>query len=204
MPPLPLNNGAQVELVHQHDGAIAETTVTARHGSAGLPSSLEALGAGVSEWWVSSVLPHLSVELTYIRYQVTDLEVLGPPVVVVEVAPGTTGGEGGGSLPANVALRVNLHCRSVGRRRSGAAFVPGIPKSVAVRSEALPFFRDAIQSAYQELGSVLEGLGWSWVVQHNYRRGVLLPAAESLFVVAPRVDLPYLAQRRSRLHNEPT
>lgn len=203
MPFLPVIDGVQVELVHLLDGSTCETAPTFLDRSPGGGGDPLALGALVDEWWTSSVLPHLSVSLNYVRYLVRQLVTPTGPVTRVDKVPTLTGGIGGGPQPANVSVRLNLKTDPQLFGFTGAAFVPGIPQAVVNGNKVDLSWRATILAAYNDLLDQTTAAGWEWIVVNKFRRGHLLPAAGRIRVIRVDPSSPYVSQRRSRLHNEP-
>jgi len=203
MPFLPLADGAQVELVHLLDGSICETTFTFTKRPTGGTPTLADLGVAVSAWWRTFVLPNLSVSLTYLRYVVTDISTAGGTSIVVNQAPGITGGAGGGSQAANVSARMNYIVALPPGGRKGCSFIPGIPISATVGNRMPSWWRVLMNDRYSNLIDIATLHNWLWVVESKFHNNALRPTGEPYRVDITEISSPVLSQRRSRLHNTP-
>lgn len=203
MPFLPVADGVQVELVHLLDGSTCETAPVFLDRTPGGGGDALALGAAVDEWWVTRVLPHLSVSLSYTRYLVRSLASASGPVTRVDKVPPLTGGIGGGPQPANVALRLNYKVDPQLFGFTGCGFVPGVPQAVVAGNTVDLTWRATLLDAYNDLIGLVAALGWQWIVVHKFRRGHLLPAAGRMRIIRVDPSGPWVSQRRSRLHNDP-
>lgn len=203
MPFVPVHGAVQVELVHLLGESVCETAPLFLDRGAGGPADPAVLGATVDEWWRTRVLPHLSVVLQYQRYVLRPQESAGDTPTIVDHIPPITGGAGGGCCPANVAVRVNYVLNPQLFINKGCGFVPGIPHSAVSNNLIRPEFRAVIESAYNDLIALTMLVGWSWIVAHKIRHGAPLPTAARAPVIGAMISSPWVAQRRSRLHNDP-
>jgi hypothetical protein len=203
MPFAPVAGGVQVELVHQLDGSICETgPIFLDRGPVG-PADPLVLGAAVNEWWITRVLPHLSVSLSYIRYVIRPLDSASSPRTTVPLIPPLTGGEGGVPQPANVSVRVNYKVQPGQFKSMGCGFLPGIPQSAVTGNRIHADWKAIIEAAYNDLIGVAGALDWEWIVVGKWDHGHFGPGVARTEIIRAEISSPWVAQRRSRLHNVP-
>lgn len=203
MPFVPLPDGAQVELVHVLDGSVCEVVFVFQKRALGPPIPLPALGALISNWWRTQVLPNLSVHMSYLRYRVTDISFFGAIPLQVDIIPPQPGSTGGGPQPASVAVRIGYIVEVPPGGLRGCTFVPGIPILHTTGNRYHQELRELLFEAFVALIDLAAFNGWKWVVWSKWHQGVLRTVAEGYGVSLIVFRSPYVSQRRSRLHNDP-
>lgn len=169
MPPfVPLPDGVQVEIIGIHLGETVENRLWVKTRFTPLDSSeLQPLADGVSGWYLSELLPLLSEDLQHVKVTVSDWTAFPSPFVTQNVTGGF-GGAAGGSLSANVAVRVAFKGTSDQDFRNNSHFLPAIPRSAVVGNYYTSTFRTAVRNAYIDLTDLIRGIlptnNLEWVI----------------------------------------
>lgn len=169
MPPfVPLADGVQVEIVGILFGETVENRFWVKTRFTPLDSSeLQPLADGVSGWYIDRILPLLSDDLQHVLVRTTDWTAFPSPFVTQNVTGGY-GGTSGGSLSANVSVRVAFKGTSDQDFPNNSHFLPAIPRSAVVGNYYTPTFRTAVRNAYIDLTDLIRGLlptnNLQWVI----------------------------------------
>lgn len=204
MPPfVPLVDGVQVEIVGILLGETVENRLWVKTRFTPLDSSeLQPLADGVSGWYLAQVLPFLSTDLQHVKVKVTDWTAFPSPFVTQNVTGGL-GGISGGSLSANVAVRVAFKGTSDQEFRNNSHFIPGIPRSAVVGNYYTSAFRHDIREAYINLTdlirNILDTFNLEWVITSRVKGGVY--RAEQAWSRTDHIIFPspVISPRRRRL-----
>jgi hypothetical protein len=164
MPPfVPLPDGVQVEIVGLLLGKTVENRFWVKTRFTPLDSSeLQPLADAVSGWYIAQLLPHLSDDLQHVRVIASDWTDTPAPAVAFNVTGGF-GGVAGGSLSANVSVRVAFKGTNDQDFRNNSHFIPGIPRSAVVGNYYTSAFRSAVFNAYVNLTDLIRNIG----TEHN-------------------------------------
>lgn len=211
-PFIPLENGAQVQLVSifavtpgfPFQYAVPRLWFVRRQGTVN-PTTLAALVTGVASWWVSQVVPFLSKDLYFHHATATDWTAAGGASInSTELA--LPGGVNEASHSANVAYRVRFKPEGPVRGFYNANFVGGLPIGSVDTNTVRTELQDALLDAYANLIDLAAVFGpfpaWDWVCtsrrEGNEWRSTQF-AASVAFIEFPS---PYVSPRRHRMHNE--
>lgn len=213
-PFIPLPDGAQVELVNALDAppGSAGSLVMSRLWflrRTGVPTldNLQELADGVGSWWLSSVMPLLSHDLTFFLCRATAWQTAFDLSQAFIPTP-TPGGSLDTSHSANVAVRVRFKSASAPTDLYNANFVGGIPRDVVDHNTVSEVFKSALFEAYVALIDLAPEFGtfpaWRWVCtsrrHDNAWRAVQL-ARRTDFITVPSA---YVSPRRRRLPKPPS
>lgn len=204
MPPfVPLADGAQVELIGRLFGETVENRLWVKTRFTPLDSAeLQPLADAVSGWYIAQVLPHLSSDLEFEGVAVSDWTADPPPSQAQNTAGGF-GGVSGGSMSANVAVRVAFSGTSSQDFRNNSHFIPAIPRSAVVGNYYTSTFRNAMFNAYANLTDLIRNIGTEhnlqWVItsrikDNSYRATQAWSRTD--FILFPS---PVVSPRRKRL-----
>lgn len=169
MPPfVPLPDGVQVEIIGILLGKTVENRLWVKTRFTPLDSSeLQPLADAVSGWYLAQVLPHLSSDLQHVKVMVSDWTAFPSPFITQNTT-GAFGGVTGGSLSANVSIRVAFKGTSDQTFRNNSHFVPGIPRSAVVGNFYTSTIRSQLFNAYVNLTDLIRNIGTGhnleWVI----------------------------------------
>lgn len=204
MPPfIPLPDGAQVEIFYHLGGVTIENRLWFLDRQPPITQAhLDNLAAGVDAWVQTSLLPFLSIDLTYVGVLATKWDDhVGD--LISEIHTSVAGGNISSSMSANVAVRVAFNAADPELFRRNSNFVPGIAKDDVLLNTYSSALRDALHEAYSAIIDLAAGWGpfpaWRWVV--TSRRADNDWRTEQLFRRAdgPLFPSPYVSPRRHRL-----
>lgn len=200
---VPLENGAQVEVIFDLGGQIVENRLWFVSRQPPIDQTqLDNLTFGVAAWHTSEVLPLLSEHLFCLSVNATDWSAQPAPYVST-TAVGLSGGTLGECHSANVAIRIAWIGDSGGKFRRNSNFVPGIPTSVLALNTIDPTWADNLRLAYVDLIDLAELMGpfpaWTWVSTSMWLAGALRTSQQHSRVDFPYLPSPYSTQRRKRL-----
>lgn len=125
---------------------------------------LTALGAVVSNWVVSHLVPPLSEQLSYTGMVLYAQDSAQAPLLAIAVDPAVPGGDAQNSSPAQVAAVVKFDTPVRGRTGQGRAYIPGIGESNVGVTGVNSTFVTALQAAYDALPGALIGSGYQHVI----------------------------------------
>lgn len=207
-PWVPFIDGYEVQLVSTFGGEIVENTLWFYDLAGGADSTkLQELADGVANWYVDTVLPYLSDQLTFSSAEVHDWGVETRPVVAVS-NPNLPGGDTSKPYSANVSIRVPFEWPLNVRLRKNSNFLPGIPDSALLINDVDPTFAAAMFDAYVALIDAAPAFSpdnaWIWVV--TSRRIANAPREEMVFreCIGPTDANTYrVSTRRKRLPSVP-
>ena len=204
-PFVPLEDGAQVQLVFVLDGEIisnrlwfwtADPPFTSAH--------LVGLADGVYDWYTALILPSLSDELQLATVVATDWTSAGN-VGEVTTRPPINGGIAEGSHSANVALSVGFRWPTqYSRLKRNKNYVAGVPLSEINLNTPTPHIQDVLFEGYAALidaaRTFTPGDYWYWVVTSAWYQSNLRDAQFFGVCIGPpnRAGI-ILGQRRKRL-----
>jgi len=205
VPPfVPLNSGAQVQIVSQLDTEIVSSRLWFIYDTPPFTvSDLQGLTDGVALWWTDLILPFLSQDLITANVQADDWTATPAPqqaVTVVNVA----GGAASESCTANVAIVVPFRWPLGVRLKRNKNYVPGIPESEIDLNQPSADIRDALFEGYAALIDrtrlFTPLFKWRWVATSQKEAGVLRTEQQWYDVQGPPLDRQFiLGQRRKRL-----
>lgn len=203
-PFVPLNSGAQVEIVHQLDTQIVSNRLWFIYDTPPFGTTeLQGLSDGVASWWQAEVLPHLSSDLITAAVIAKDWTADPAPASTVTVI-NVAGGIATESLSANVAVVVPFRWPIGVRLKVNKHFVPGIPEANVSLNTPDTTIRNALWNAYTDLVDATRlftpVLTWRWVATSSVEANVLRSEQLWYTVQGTRNDRAFiLGQRRKRL-----
>lgn len=167
---VPAARTLQVEVRCLLDDQRIENTLYFRTDAAPVLADLTTVGGAIQTWFVGSLLPFLSVNLTLREVYVTDISSeTGPTTTITPLTP-EAGGSDAESMPGNVSACVSFRTNARGRSGRGRNYVPGIPDNKVTINTLDSSFADQLVTAYAELLSPETNGGTEWVVvsrRHN-------------------------------------
>lgn len=201
MPFVPLPNGLLVECIHLLYGVPCECTFTLIKRPLVVEPTPQSAQLAVFQYWTQDILPLLSTDLLFSSMRMTDISVVGGQSLTVQLPTPIPGGVGGGSLTANVAVRVNLRVQTPPGGAKGCYFLPGIPKEVVDGNRPGAAWLASLDDVDGNLIDRAEQQSWRWVVASKWDNGQLRPLAVPWRVDFVKPESPWVGQRRRRLHN---
>lgn len=201
---VPLNSGAQVELLFTLGGVVVENRLWFIYDTPPFGSlELQGLANGVADWHVNNVLPLLSVDITLASVVAYDWTVPGRSVFEL-ASPNAAGGTNSPTYSANVAVLVPFRWPIGVRERRNGNYVPGIPDSAVTLNTVDPTWSGMMFDAYAALVDLTRMFypieTWRWVNTSGVDGG--LPRSEMVWgdVEGPSFVQPFkIGQRRQRL-----
>jgi len=164
---IPTSNAARLEVRQELDLQLVEQIFWfVKSGFDG--ADLQALVDIVEAYWTTTIMPLLSVFLTYREVYARGMRFISDIDKRALGESGTAGGSAAQSLPNNVAFSVELGTGQTGRSKRGRTYATGIPENEVAQSIADPGFTLDYLTAIAGIGAQADSVGWDWVVCSQY------------------------------------
>jgi hypothetical protein len=200
MPFIPAVDTARVSLLTDLDGQNLINTLWFKHraGAIGIPD-LEALGAGVNDWFVANILTLMSNQAVYLGCIAYDYTTEFAPAVNSAIV-GTAGGDASPQLPNNCAFCVKFLTGGRGRSSRGRNYVGAATQNWRSDPNHVDTsVADALVAGYDAILGLPIDADWEWsVVSFRFNK---LPRVTAL--IQPVIGVAYsdtvLDSQRRRL-----
>lgn len=199
MPFVPVPNTAQANIRYQLDGERIENTLHFTKGSGWAAGDLALLADGLADRWGAFVMPQLSVDCLLREVYVVDLTTATSGTATQAVIPNIPGGNGGESMPNNVAYCVSLRSTNRGRAFRGRIYIPGIPQGVVENSRVTLAWQNAIVAAVESVRGGMLGDGYTMTIASKFSNGLPRPVGLPTPVIAVTAVDNVLDSQRRRL-----
>lgn len=162
--PLDYPNAVMVELVQSLHGRPLENILKFESSIPFDVGALAGLAGEVIGWWDANIAPVMSQDLTLEGVIVTSIDLSNPIMYVETGGLPVGGGQPFAALPVNVAMMTRLFTGFIGASRKGRVYNSGFAEQDATGNTWGSTPVGAIQTAYNELITILTLTDWTWVV----------------------------------------
>lgn len=164
MPFVAFPNTALVEIVTQSPNAIMVNTLYVEKGSAWTGTQLNGLANTVWDWWDAEISPFVSDAIDLVKVRARDMSAQFNFVEEFVGASPVDGNVSAGILPGNATMTIKFGTGMAGRSRRGRNYVIGLTEDQVSGDNVAPLTVSGYIAAYEELASILDGVGMTHVV----------------------------------------
>lgn len=170
---IPVPNTVEAHIIQSLLGEIIENTLYFVWPEAVLASEVAQLAASVGTWFLTSQLPNLSEQLTYLRTETQDLTTEGAPAYTDATGVGTPGGVAHPSLPGGTAFCASFRTALGGRSFRGRNYVGGVDVTSQAGNQITSAAGDLMIAAYNALPAAVAAdlPDAQWCVVSRYHLG---------------------------------
>lgn len=193
--PVPNTIGADVRCTLF--GQQVENTLYFEQTGVPTASQVQACAEMVEEWFVTYVLPALSVSVVYREVYARSLVFAAAPEWTANGQTGDVGTNPVASLPGNVSWVVKFTSGLTGRSSRGRNFIFGIPEDQNVGNQIHPSFAAAMKDGYEQLMGIAVTNDFVWSIVSRRQNNVQLANGIAYPIVGVGfTDLDLDSQRR--------
>jgi hypothetical protein len=153
----------------------------------------------VRDWVITSLLPQLSHNITFIGVEAKNLSIEDGGVHFSAPATTAVGGSSDSSMPGGTAFCVTLATASAGRSFRGRKYVPGILVSQVSGNDVLAAYGNALVAIFNTLIATLEAVDKILVIVSRIQDHAVLTTAVTTPVTTAKATDYHIDSQRRRL-----
>lgn len=199
-PYIPAANTVKAEMVYQGPGGVMVNDLYFMDPTGWVQEDLGVLAQNLRDWWVTSLKPHQSNQISLNKVRVTDLSSETGGYFEYSTDLPQSGGFASPVLPSNVTAAIKFSTANRGRSYRGRNYIVGLAEGHVDGDTLTGFTVPDFTTAYNALddGAVIEK--GRQVVVSTCQNGVWLTDAVVTPVNARSLDNTVDSQRRRLLH----